>query len=933
MSDAIDESERSPTAPRVVGAGGGVADKLGNKYELAWAVHHALRCIQDERRSITLEDLDPELADGSEFTYVDEHGTVTVTQVKRQNSITDHWTIAALRSRGIFAAARRHVEAGREYHFSSMTPCGALRVLSEWTRQSADVQQFLTRQLTKQMTPIFDELSAPDIFGSAERAWQVFRAMWFEVGDEDQLIKTNASLADVSLEGAVGLLLSVAIGAVLIDNIRRPLTRRELLEGLAKHGIAVRNEAAKRTAHDEVVAQTRSWRGTVERELLSPAIERTEAADLIELMNTTRVALVVGTGGGGKSSVVLQAVSGLESQGAEVLAFRLDRLGGFSSTVELGTQLGLSTSPVSSLRLAADGRNAFLVIDQLDAVSLASGRLSERYDVVADLIQEAVSTAGVRVILVCRLFDVENDDRIRKLDARNDVERLTVGALPSEAVTAAVAAMGLDADALTPTQQELLRSPLNLVLLDTIASHPGALNFTSRGSLFEAFWQRKRQARPETRFNDVLARVANAASDAQTLSVPIEILDPDDYIKDAQVLASEQVLAIDDDRVSFFHETFFDYTFARQWLSRGDSLVGFLTAQEQELFRRGQVRQILDLLRERDPERFRVEVEETLGDSAIRFHIKEAVIIVFANISAPTDEDLDLVLRLSETESTLTKRLWQQITRPTWFGVLHDRGLVEAWVDHEELPLRERGVAWLANAGGDHGETVATLLACRRDAPEYLNWLRWLTQRADLHLNRPLFDLLLDAVRSGDFAPSDHGLWLSAHDLAAHRPLWAVELLKACFVESPSSLVTGDDGKVTVLGLHEYGVSQLVDGSCNSEPRAFAEAIVPYLLDVMQATHYDRHLGDLLRDRHFSLRLRSKAGFDNADDSLFNGAAQALKAWASTDPETVKPLLQTLAASELSTASFWSPLVAKWKSPLSVGSSGGLDAGSSALSG
>ncbi len=124
------------------GAGGGVADKLGNTYELSWAVHYALRCIQDERRAITLEDLDPDLADGSEFTFVNEWGTVAVTQVKRQHSINDHWTVAALRSRGIFAAAARHVTDGREYHFSSMTPCGRLRVLSEWARQSADVGIF-----------------------------------------------------------------------------------------------------------------------------------------------------------------------------------------------------------------------------------------------------------------------------------------------------------------------------------------------------------------------------------------------------------------------------------------------------------------------------------------------------------------------------------------------------------------------------------------------------------------------------------------------------------------------------------------------------------------------------------------------------------------------------------------------------------------------
>ena len=69
--------------------------------------------------------------------------------------------------------------------------------------------------------------------------------------------------------------------------------------------------------------------------------------------------------------MLYQAAREFEAQDAEVLAFRLDRRGAFGSTIELGIQLGLSTSPVAALRMAADGRDAFLIIDQLDAVSLS----------------------------------------------------------------------------------------------------------------------------------------------------------------------------------------------------------------------------------------------------------------------------------------------------------------------------------------------------------------------------------------------------------------------------------------------------------------------------------------------------------------------------------------------------------------------------------
>lgn len=884
----------------MAGAGGGVADKLGNKYELAWAIRYALSCIQDERRSLTLEDIDPEMAEGSEFTYVNEHGDTSVTQVKRQNNITDHWTIAALRARGVLAAAAHHVASGRTFHFSSMTPCGALRDLAARSRQSVDPQQFVSHQLTTALRPTFDELTAENVFGSAEAAWRTLRGMWIEIEAEEQLAMTNAMLAELLLEGATGSLAAVAIGAVLLNNLRTRMTRRELVDALARDGITPRNSVAQRTSHEQVLAATHSWRGTIERELLSPLIERQEAADLVDLMGTTRLALVVGHGGGGKSSVLYQAAREFEARDSEVLAFRLDRRGAFSSPLELGMQLGLSTSPVTALQMAAHGRDAFLIIDQLDAVSLASGRLSERYDVIAELIQEAMSVDGMRVILACRLFDVENDHRLRRLAARNDVERVTVEPLGEEAVAAAVSAMGLDPDLLTASQRALLTSPLNLVLLETIADQPGALNFTSRGSLFEAFWLRKHQTveerRPGTLFNDVLARIANAASDSQTLSVPVELLDPGDFIKHARVLASEQVIAIEDNRVSFFHETFFDFTFARQWLSRQQSMIEFLCAQEQELFRRAQVRQILELLRERDPDRFRAEVEAVLTSAKVRFHIKETVVAILANVSAPTSEDLELVLRLAESGSKVTKRLWLQVARPAWFRLFHAHGHVERWLDSDDAALRDRSVSLMGNAGPDHCAEVAAILISRNKSPDYVMWLRSVTGRADIHLCRPLFELLLGAVRAGEITPTDQSLWLLTHELAEHKPLWGIELLKACFVESPSALALDSDGKLALLGMNEYSTTQMIEAASKAEPQAFAEAFVPHLLAVMEATHYDGFEEDLLRDRHFRLRLPTERGYGDVDDALYNGVADALGQWARTSPGTVEPMLQLLAA-------------------------------------
>ncbi len=333
-------------------------------------------------------------------------------------------------------------------------------------------------------------------------------------------------------------------------------------------------------------------------------------------------------------------------------------------------------------------------------------------------------------------------------------------------------------------------------------------------------------------------------------------------------------------------------------------MVDFLCAQEQELFRRAQVRQILELLRERDPDRFRTELAAIVGSADVRFHIKETVVAVLANVSAPTSQDVELILRLSERETTLTKRLWQQIARPTWFGAFHSQGHIERWLDSDDVVLRARSINWIGNAGAEYGAEVSDLLKPRKQSPDYGLWLRSVAQRAELHQHRRLLDLLLDALRAGQINPADHDVWLSAHELAKHQPLWAIEMLRACFVESPSAMALGTDGKVELLGVREYGATQMIEAACKAEPRAFAEAFVPHLLAVMAATRYDRHEEHLFRDPHFSLRLPTGPTDDDVDDALYNCAADALGQWAQTSPETIEPLLQLLAANEHDAAQY-----------------------------
>jgi hypothetical protein len=98
---------------------------------------------------------------------------------------------------------------------------------------------------------------------------------------------------------------------------------------------------------------------------------------------------------------------------------------------------------------------ALLVLDQVDAFGAGSGRNPARLDAVTEALREA-RALGVKVVIACRAFDLEMDDRLAALAGimragqyayGHHVERL--GLLPDADVDTALRAAGIDPSMLT----------------------------------------------------------------------------------------------------------------------------------------------------------------------------------------------------------------------------------------------------------------------------------------------------------------------------------------------------------------------------------------------------------------------------------------------------------------------------------------------------
>lgn len=876
---------------------GGESDKIGNRYEGSWTVGCLLDVLAGRLASVRVEPLG-DLGRGVEFIVERADGCGEAHQVKRQVGNANEWSVAGLTKHGIWNTAQRHIEAGRDFHFVSMVPFRELQELADRTRDSNDYESFNLGGLPKDLGTLFTELG--ELYGGPGNAYYILRKFFVRLVDEALREDMNEAQAAALLEGGTGKQIRALLGELLDSNIDAVLTADRLIEVLRPYEIRRRLAGSRQSLAELARAATDSWIDVVSALLFQPVIPRAQVDQLRNLPSREeRVHLLVGAAGGGKTAVLWQAVTGFLTDAVPTLVVRLDRYGHLSTTTDLGAQLGLDVSPVTALGAAAGDGPAVFVVDQLDAVSMASGRLPENFDVVATLVSEAAALPNLHVILGCRQFDVDNDHRIRSLTKRPGTRVVKVPPLDDQQVIDAVNALGLPAERLSQHQRALLSVPLHLTLLAAVADEPNTLAFVSSDRLFDAFWQRKLRAararRSEVRFVQVVTRLASYISQRQELSVPASALDEDDLAADADVLVSEQLLVRDGPRIAFFHESFFDYAFARQWALRNETLVDFLIEGEQELFRRGQVRQIMAHLRTVEPARFVREVQAVLADQRIRFHIKDAVLTVLGGLSDPTAVEAEMLLQVGEDHQDLQSRLWARLCTPPWFHRFDAAGHIAAWLGSSEQE-QNRGLNLMATVAKFAPDRLAELLAGRTHEAAFPQWLRRLAGLADLGSSQPLFELCLESIQAGHYQDADDELWFAVGDLANHKPTWAVEILAAWLTAQTADLELDEYGWVASFRNRDGQCAEVIRTAATGAPQEFLNGVLPILLKVMETTaHETDELGRRL-DPHFSRRHPGFETDPDLDDALLASTAEAIKLLAGADPAELRPTLERLAA-------------------------------------
>jgi hypothetical protein len=906
---------------------GGTADKIGNRYEALWAIDQLLRIVGGAAYQLTLEPLDRDESRGIEFAVSDADGSAHYWSVKRQTTRAAGWTLAILagtddRGRSILADLVSHVERDASHRADFASSLGAPEI-EELRAHAASTETLQARlHLSNELRSDFENHFLPVFGGDAERARRFLLAMRAHAVDEHELrdrvhfaIRSLLYVANgspVDVDAVRGYLADL-----LLDDIHRPITRDIILERLSSHGIRIRDWAIEKSVRDRIESICETYVEPLRSEQINGKFLPLVGSDSILTVGTkgSQKVLAVGRAGGGKSTTIGHLVDRLRESRIPVLPVRFDQLPeGILSTAELGRKLLLPESPALVLAGVAGGRQSVLVLDQLDAISMVSGRRPELWSLFDALCRESERYPMMSLVVGCRDFDLEHDHRLRGLKAASSgFILMALGELSTDQVDAALREAGTEPASVQPALKPLLRDPFHLSLFlklpTTIRS-----SIHNRDGLFDSFWndsERRVDQRlgRKAAWTQTIDKLVNWLSDNQELSAPQHVLD--DFATDARAMASEHFLVLAENRYRFLHESLFDYVFARRFATHASRLVDFLLESEQHLFRRAQVRQVLSFLRTQDLPRYLKEFEAVLSEPRIRFHIKKSILQWLSALPDPREHEWAILEQLLQSTPDFREHVLGMLAgRPAWFDVIDRAGFFESTLACGDS-TREQEAVWilaLPSIMEERSTRISELLRKHRRPNDTWNqYLRFVCRTGNVFHSREMFDLFLSLIDDGTldearpgFAQNDDW-WSLLYSMADKRPdlaceaigHWFDRVLSRWLVKQGDGSTSDDKGEqwrqLKAL-FQSQGAHQHVIGKAAKCSARFAEQMLPRVARFIADTAKECPSRSAM-DPLWSFRPFGSSHFQVHDD-LLEKLAQALEDVARRSPATLDGLLQ-----------------------------------------
>lgn len=446
-----------------------------------------------------------------------------------------------------------------------------------------------------------------------------------------------------------------------------------------------------RQVFHDISTDLRVWRSVLYEEKHIP---RQQTDVLLSWINTDfekdkeRVAILVGAPGSGKSVVMRDLLEQLEGkEDTWVLGLKSDQIG-FESMESLASQNGISRrmeDVIRELARSKGSKRVVLLVDQIDALSLTLSSNRKPLRSILRFIQNVQSEDKVRVVVSCRPYDLEYDPYLEQFQFGT---RVQMDPLKPEVVEEVLKTNGRHAIPQGTNLFNTLRTPLFLYLfLKLKENNTLDVQLTEHG-LYDCLWAQSIEGDLNLdsgrvdyqRLLGLLDQIAGRMYDSQSLTLSKRAIDSCFSYELDYLLHEEFLLQVSENRIQFFHQSLFDYVFARRFVERGDDLLATIKDRHQGLFIRALVKSVLAFMRE-TPEKYLNTVrsilfeKDTAGRDVYRYHLKMLILSMMGYSVNLSPAEIVFVRDEISADAHLRDVFIKGIRSKEWFSAI--KGIID----------------------------------------------------------------------------------------------------------------------------------------------------------------------------------------------------------------------------------------------------------------
>ena len=328
-------------------------------------------------------------------------------------------------------------------------------------------------------------------------------------------------------------------------------------------------------------------------------IKRKETNDIYKWINedlksgTKNILVVTGEKGIGKSVILKDLYDTLKKEKVAVLGIKADKY--FHSNIsELEKNLFLDKITFELLiRKHSKDNKLIIIIDQIDALSYSITSNREFINTYNRLISEFQDEENIRVILSTRNYDLEYD---AELSIYNSTKYKKIRVMPL-LVDDVIKTLALF-DISSPSQKfiELLKTPNNLNIFCSLPNKT-KVNFDTISTLkdlYDELWLQLISKNKKLQNKNLIFKLADRMYDS---GIAVANIYNDEFYEELTYLKSNNLIIENNKTLQFFHQTFYEYCYSKQFVENNKSLEDYLIKSEQSLYIRSVVKMVVESTR------------------------------------------------------------------------------------------------------------------------------------------------------------------------------------------------------------------------------------------------------------------------------------------------------------------------------------------------